>query len=128
MLRMQIPSNTHLTLGIDQLDTRIVDNEQYSYSYFRLTIGRLNGNDGIDFVDSILSPERNIFIEKNYGPGDYIVLIEPYWSTSLVDNYNVSTYSDNDVGLELLGGNEKTFYLCNRLLKERATQNKKKLY
>ena len=128
MLRMQIPSNTHLTLGIDQLDTRIVDNEEYSYSYFRLTIGRLNGNDGIDFVDSILSPERNIFIEKNYGPGDYIVLIEPYWSTSLVDNYNVSTYSDNDVGLELLGGNERTYSQAEYLIwKNFALKNEDKM-
>ena len=39
-------------------------------------------------MDSILSPERNIFLENNLTAGDYIVLVEAYWSTDLVRSFN----------------------------------------
>ncbi len=61
------------------MDSRCVDNPNYSYSYFRVTIGKLRGNEGIDFIDSVLSPERNIFLENNLDAGDYIILVEAYW-------------------------------------------------
>ena len=102
IVRMQVSESSYITIGIDQIDTRIINDPDYSYSYFRVTIGKLNGKQGIQFVDSILSPERNIFLDNKYGPGEYIILIEPYWSTDVVRRFNVSTYSDNEVELELL--------------------------
>lgn len=35
-IRIQVHQPTHITLGIDQLDPRTVDNTEYSYSYFRI--------------------------------------------------------------------------------------------
>ena len=102
MVRMVVENQTKLSISVDQIDSRLVDNVQYSYSYFRLTIGKLKGNEGIDFIDSILSPERNIFIENEFIPGEYIIMIEPYWSNDIIDTFNVSTYSDDEVELELL--------------------------
>lgn len=124
MIRMQVPQASHMTIGIDQLDSRIVDNPDYSYSYFRITIGKLNGKLGITFVDTILSPERNVFIENNFPPGDYIILIEAYWSTNLVKSFNVSTYSENDVELELLPLSTGTFKNSEHLIwKDFAKRN-----
>lgn len=116
MIRMHVGSDSHLFLGIDQMDTRIVDQPDYSYSYFRLTIGKLNGSKGVSFIDSVLSPERNIFIEKNFTAGDYIILIEPYWSSQHVDNFTVSTYSDNEVELEILSADQKTYQQAEYLV------------
>ncbi len=116
MARISVSSPTHIMLSVDQIDSRIVDNPQYSYSYFRVTIGKLRGREGIDFIDSVLSPERNIFLENTLQAGDYIVLIEGYWSTNLVRKFNLGTYSDNEVGLELLKSNKTTYEHCEYLI------------
>lgn len=102
VIRLDIDEETRLSISIDQIDSRLVDNPEYSYSYIRVTIGRLTGNKDIQFVDTLLSPERNIFIENTFPPGDYIILIEPYWSSNLINKFNVGTYSDKPVVLELL--------------------------
>ena len=62
MARVLVKSNTHIMFSIDQIDSRIVDNPEYSYSYFRFTIGKLT-KDGLEYIDSTVSPERNIFLE-----------------------------------------------------------------
>lgn len=41
-------------------------------------------------------------MENKLTAGDYIILIEPYWSTTIVKKFSLSTYSDHDVELELL--------------------------
>lgn len=109
MVRMQLPQASHITICVDQLDSRTVDNPEYAYSYFRVTIGKLNGKLGITFVDTLLSPERNIFLENKLPAGDYILLVEAYWSSNLVKQFNISTYSENDVELELLPLNPSNF-------------------
>lgn len=109
MVRMQVTRESNITIGVDQLDSRTVDKPEYSYSYFRLTIGKLNGKKGITFVDSVVSPERNIFIKNKFPPGDYIILVEANWSSNLVDQFNLSTYSDSEVELELLPLNNKNY-------------------
>jgi len=101
-IRLTIRQQTNLTLSIDQIDSRIIDNKDYAYSYFRITIGKLKGKETIEFIDSILSPERNIFLENIFPPGDYIVLVEAYWTSNLADSFTVGTYSDAHVELELL--------------------------
>ena len=91
---MSLHQNTNLTLSVDQTDSRLVDNKQYSYSYFRVTVGKLEGNKGVKFVDSILSPERNVFLENTLPPGDYLILVEAYWEQNLVRQFNVGSYAD----------------------------------
>ncbi len=72
----------------------------------------MNGTDYIEFVDSILSPERNIFLENNLKAGDYIVLVEAYWSTNLVRSFNAGTYSEDEIEIELVPSNENTYKKC----------------
>ena len=57
-----------------------------------MTLGKLE-KDHVAFVDSLLSPERNIFIEKKLVSGEYVILIETYWSNDVTRKLNVGTYS-----------------------------------
>lgn len=66
-------------------------------------------SDRIEFVDSVLSPERNIFLENDFEKGEYLILVEPYWQNNLVDTFNVGTYSENDVEIELLPCNDNLY-------------------
>jgi hypothetical protein len=76
---MSLHKETNITVSVDQTDSRLVDNKAYSYSYFRVTIGKLNDNKGVQFVDSLLSPERNVFLENTLPAGDYLIMVEAYW-------------------------------------------------
>ncbi len=116
IVRMSLQEDSNMMLSIDQVDSRIVDNPQYSYSYFRVTIGKLHGKEGIEFVDSILSPERNVFLENSLDSGDYIVLIEAYWSSNLIRKYNLGTYSENEVFLEVIPYNEHSYIKSEYLI------------
>jgi hypothetical protein len=78
-----------------------VDNPNYTYSYFRVTIARVEANDYV-FIDSVLSPERNIFLENRLEAGTYVVLVEFYNSTDFVRDYNVGTYSEENITLSML--------------------------
>lgn len=92
--RITVPQDTNITLSIDQIDSRIIDHDDYSYSYFRVTIARKDATEGLVFVDSVLSAERNIFMENTLKAGNYIVLIESYWSNSICNKFNLGSYSD----------------------------------
>ena len=81
-----------MMISIDQCDSRLLDNQEYEYSYIRVTLGKLE-KDHVAFVDSLLSPERNIFIEKKLVSGEYVILIETYWSNDVTRKLNVGTYS-----------------------------------
>lgn len=54
-------------------------------------------NEKIIFIDSILSPERNIFLEKKLARGEYAILIESYWTSDINRKLNVGTYSTGNV-------------------------------
>lgn len=102
VVRLSVSKQTQITISIDQVDSRIIDDPNYTYSYFRLTIGKLIGSTAIEFVDCIISPERNIFIETNLPSADYILLVEAYWYGKLADSFVVGTYSNFHVEVELL--------------------------
>jgi hypothetical protein len=116
MARLAVKSDTHMMLSIDQMDSRVVDNPQYSYSYFRMTISKLVGRDKFQFVNSTMSPERNIFLELDLTAGDYIVLVEAYWSNELVRKYNIGTYSEGEIAMTLLSANKNTYDECEYLM------------
>ncbi|MCP4294666.1 MAG: hypothetical protein GY786_03575 [Proteobacteria bacterium] len=71
-------------------------------------MGKIDGKN-ITFVDSAMSSERNIFVENKYRAGDYLILVEVYWSNKVVNKLNIGTYSDRDVELELLQGNQQLY-------------------
>ena len=117
-----------ITISIDQMDTRWIDKDDYSYSYFRVTIGRIDGKDKIEFIDTVLSPERNVFLEGNFKKGDYVVLVEAYWSSKHASEYAVGSYSDYHVDLELLGVGSSVYQASELLLWQNfAMKNKKRL-
>lgn len=129
MIRMTVNNPTvDLTVSIDQMDSRLIDREDYNYSYFRVTIGRIDGTDKIEFIDTILSPERNVFIEGSFIKGDYIVLVEAYWSCKHATEYGVGSYSDYHVDLELLTVDKKVYQETELLIWQNfALKNKKRL-
>jgi hypothetical protein len=53
-----------------------------------------------------LSCERNIFVEDELAAGEYIVLVEAYWSNDVTRDFNIGTYSDRNVEIELLSPNQ----------------------
>ena len=50
------------------------------------------------------------------GPGEYIVLVEPYFSSDLVDSYNIGTYSNQLVDLSLVEVDEARSNYCEILI------------
>ena len=45
-------------------------------------------------------------MELNLEQGQYLVMVEAYWSNNLVKSFNVGTYSTNDVEIQLLDASE----------------------
>lgn len=61
------------------------------------------------FVDSKLSADRSLF-EENYLPaGDYYILIEAYWEDTICNKFNVGTYSDHPVEIQLMNSDEAVY-------------------
>ncbi len=128
VVRLTVRSKTNISLSIDQTDTRLIDKEDYSYSYFRITVGRIQGKETIEFVDSLTSSERNIFLENELAPGDYIILIEPYWANSFAKSFNVGSYSESYVELEILNAERALYRKAEYLIwKNYITVHKDKL-
>jgi hypothetical protein len=105
IVRIHVPNKTHITLSVDQIDSRIVDDPNYNYSLVRMTLGKLAGKEGITFIDAGFSGEKSQFIETILEAGDYIVLLESYWTFKMINELVFGTYSENEVELELLPPN-----------------------
>lgn len=103
---MRVGKRQAITLSLDQIDAKTVNNDNYSYSYFRITVTKMGEANQLIFVDSLLSPERNIFVEGNFSAGQYLILVEAYWSTQLANSFAIGTYSEDFVELEQLSCNE----------------------
>ena len=129
IIRLTVYEQTSsVTVSIDQIDSRIVDNQNYNYSYFRVTIARIEGKDKIEFIDTVLSPERNIFLEDNFKKGDYLILVEAYWNGNYAKEYGVGTYADSQVELEVLNVDQSLYNSAERLIWQSfAIKNKSKL-
>lgn len=103
IIRMSVADERSLvTLSIDQLDSRSIDREDYTYSYFRTTVARIHENDTLDFIAYSFSDERNIFLEDTFIRGSYIILVEVYWTNRYPQKFTFGTYSETQVDLEVL--------------------------
>lgn len=60
-------------------------------------------------MDSKLSAERNIFLENFLPRGEYVILIESYWESRICNRYNIGTYSDHPVEIQLMNSNEQLY-------------------
>jgi hypothetical protein len=83
----------------------------FKHSYFRLTIARCT-EAGFNFVDSILSSERNISSTLVLPAGRYAVLIDAYWVTVQANSFTLSTYSQGEVSLEKINLAGETYNQC----------------
>lgn len=109
LLRMTCQQDTNVTVSIDQTDSRIVDHPDYGYSYIRVTLARYDPTKGVHFIDSKLSADRNMFVEGFLPAGDYYILVEPYWEQQMCQKFNVGTYSDHPVEIQMMNATEEIF-------------------
>jgi hypothetical protein len=83
----------------------------------RLTIGRIDPEDEeIEFVDTMMSPERSIFSSKKLIPGEYIILVEVYWEQETHNDITLGTYSQGPVILEKLKKNENLYNMSEYMI------------
>lgn len=116
-------------ISVDQADSRTVQEDGYQYSYIRLTIGRIDKEDEeIEFVDTMLSPERSIFSCKKLSPGEYIILVEVYWDQKHHNEITVGSYSEGPVILEKLKSNDTLYNMSEYMIwKSFANQKRDQL-
>ena len=80
LLRVGIQKKGKYVFGLDQMDSKFFKLYGYSYSAFRVLIGRMTKNQGIVFVDGKYSWERNIFfVMSDLDAGDYVIFVQAYW-------------------------------------------------
>lgn len=105
VVRIIVRQQCQVTFSVDQYDSRLFQNSQIhpTYSYFRLTVGKVVGENQIQFVNCILSPERNIFAETILAPGEYLALIEGYWENGQPGKVNFCSYSNVHLDMQLIG-------------------------
>lgn len=83
----------------------------------RLTIGRIDPEDEeIEFVDTMMSPERSIFSSKKLIPGEYIILLEVYWEQETHNEITLGTYSQGPVILEKLKKNDSLYNMSEYMI------------
>ena len=83
----------------------------------RLTIGRIDPEDQeVEFVDTLMSPERSIFSSKKLVPGEYIILVEVYWEQQDHTDVTLGTYSEGPVILEKLKENENLYNMSEYMI------------
>ena len=132
LLRIVVNDPTaHVTFSIDQTDSRIYDDPDYYYCYFRLMVGKIISDEKIEFVHHQAVADRNIFFESNFAKGDYIILVTCFWNNDKLTEYVVGTYSDVQVDLEMLPADQNLMDSTERLLwidfaKKNKTQFKNK--
>ena len=86
-------------------------------SYVRLTIGRIDPDDQeVEFVDTLMSPERSIFSSKKLVPGEYIILVEVYWEQQEHNAVTLGTYSEGPVILEKLTENDNLYNMSEYMI------------
>jgi hypothetical protein len=86
-------------------------------SYVRLTIGRIDPEDQeVEFVDTLMSPERSIFSSKKLIPGEYVILVEVYWEQEKHTEITLGTYSQGPVILEKLKTNTNLYTMSEYMI------------
>ena len=70
----------------------------------------------IEFVDTLLSPERSIFSSKKLLPGEYIILVEVYWEQEEHSDFTLGTYSEGPVILERLNDNSNVYNMSEYMI------------
>lgn len=98
LVRLGIPKRGHYCISVDQMDSKFFKKYGYSYSYFRIMIGRMTKGGGFVMIDGKLSCERNIFFNiTDLNAGDYVVSVEAYWEdkSEALRTFTLSCYGEH---------------------------------
>ena len=101
VVRLVVPNDVAMNISVDAVDSRLVDDPKYSYPLVRLTLARINNND-LEYVTSLFSGEKTLFLDFSAKKGEYILLVEAYWYYPNFRELVVSTYSECLPELEIL--------------------------
>lgn len=115
MVRFDVYTAGEYTMSIDQKDCRHFPGDQYRCAYVRVTIGRITNNN-VEFVDCVLTPDRNIFCEENIQPGKYVALIEFYWEDNFTRQFTFSVYGPEMAGIKKMVANDNLFQSTEYLI------------
>ena len=117
IVAFNLDKDMDLTVCLDQNDKRThLDREDYSLSYFRLTIGKLADEDVL-FVDSKLSAQRSLFLSDELPKGDYVAFVEAYWTDgSPAKSFTIGVYSSSPVKVTSLEAGKSLFSKAEYLL------------
>lgn len=107
-IRFDIFTGGKYEISLDQSDSRFFPEGSHSFSYFRMTIAELKKNK-IVFIDCQLSPSRNICINQNFHPGNYLILVEAYWTENRPKKFTISCSGPGLVSIEQFGSNSSQF-------------------
>lgn len=129
IVRMSVNDEKSLvTLAIDQIDSRCIDREDYTYAYFRTTVARIHENNTLDFIAYSFSDERNVFVEDTFIRGHYLILLEVYWTTKYPQKYTFGTYSETQVELEVVTCDSGVYNSAEHMIwQSYAAKNRDKL-
>lgn len=91
VVRLSVDADAHTFVSLHQQDARLFD-ESYTYSYFRLGIARVVGEE-LECVSIKLECRRNIVFERFLTAGEYVLLVEPIWCAGGPVEFTLSSYS-----------------------------------
>lgn len=91
VVRLSVDTDSHTFVSLHQQDARLFD-ESYTYSYFRLGIARVVGEE-LECVSIKLECKRNIVFERFLTAGEYVLLIESIWCAGGPCAFTLSSYS-----------------------------------
>lgn len=100
MVSFSLARETDLTISVDQPDKRSrLDVECYMLAYLRVSVAKLS-DDHILFVDARLSCQKSVFISDALPEGNYLILIEAYWTAPTnIKELTIGVYSSAQVEL-----------------------------
>lgn len=111
-----LSEESEVTLSVDQMDRKSFEQQDgYTFSYIRMSVGRI-GDDDIQFVDCQMSCQKSIFISETLPAGEYVVLIEAYWTCTHTRRITAGIYSSSRPKMAKSNQNDDLFQRSEYML------------
>jgi len=90
---MKVMAKTNIILSASQYNKVQFKNINidYAYSFVRVMVGKIKYI-GLEFKKGTYMQSRNITIEANYDPGEYLILVEVDWLQNINRKINLSYF------------------------------------
>ncbi|EAR93371.2 calpain family cysteine protease (macronuclear) [Tetrahymena thermophila SB210] len=126
--RLRIEKEGTYYISIIQPNKRHFENvSNYKYSCSRLFISQVTGPDGKPnqrYIGAIQKRDREIFVECNLTPGNYLIQSKIFWETNAANSYVVSTYGVAQTKLDQVDKNQVPPFM-NECLIQKARKSTK---